>query len=66
MIVLMTCYHSIAPCTCRGDISIIDICHLKMFILLGYIGRHNNLSLATLVVYLLALRFALLHRECSQ
>ena len=37
---LMPCYHSIVPCTCRTDISVIAICHLWRFILIvWYVGR---------------------------
>ena len=30
MVALMLCYHSVAPCTCKGDISASAICHLYM------------------------------------
>ena len=38
--VFLLCYHSIAPCTSKGDISASAICHLWRFVLIHwYIGR---------------------------
>ena len=38
--VYLLCYHSIAPCTSKGDISASAICHLWRFILIDWcIGR---------------------------
>ena len=52
MTVLLLCYHSIAPCTSKGDISASAICHLWRFdfsfdVQVGL----NTLPLATLVAY---------------
>ena len=45
MIALMLCYQSIAPSTCKEDISASAICHLWMFILIDwYIGRSSLAS----------------------
>ena len=34
--VFLLCYHSIAPCTSKGDISASAICHLRRFILIDF------------------------------
>ena len=60
MAALMLCYHSIAPCTFKGDISASAICHLYRFFLV-LIYSQNRLSLAALVAYPMALHSALLH-----
>ena len=44
-VALMLCYHSIAPSTCKGDISASAICHLQRFSLLNWcIGRPTQVS----------------------
>ena len=65
MAALMLCYHSIAPCTCKSDISG-AICHRFGFVFSFniWVGL-NRLSLAVLVSYPMALHSALLHRGYS-
>ena len=39
MAALLLRYHSIAPCTCKGDITVSAIGHLYRFVLVEYIDR---------------------------
>ena len=63
MAALMLCYYSMAPCTCKGDISVSAICHLYRF---GFrfniqVGL-NRLPLAASVAYPMALHSAWMNR----
>ena len=66
MAALMLCYYSIAPCTCKGDISVSAICH---FYRIGFRFNIqvvlNRLLLAASVAYSMALHSALLKRVKS-
>ena len=67
MAALRLCYHSIAPCTSKGDISASAICYLERFVFSFSIYVYlDNLPLASLVAYPLALHSSLLHRGYSQ
>ena len=65
MATLMLCYYSIVPCAWKGNISATVICHLQIILINTQVGL-NKLSLTALVAYPMALRSALLYRECSQ
>ena len=67
MAALLLCYLSIAPCTCKDDISASAICRLQRFVFsfnisVGLIRR----SFAALVAYHMAFHSALLHRGYRQ
>ena len=52
---VLLCYHSIAPCTSKGDISTSAICHLWRFILIDWYVGLNILNFGILVVFAIAL-----------
>ena len=63
MAALILCYHSIAPCTCKSDISASAICYLWRFAFsFNILIDLNRLPLAALLAYPMALHSALLHR----
>ena len=64
MVALMLCYKSMAPGTCKDDISASDIWHLYKLIVVK-VGLHR-FPLAVLLAYPVILRYTLLHREYSQ
>ena len=67
MVALMLCYNSIAPRTCKDDISASAICHLYRFSLVNWcVGSLHRFPLAALVAYPVILRSTLLHRGYSQ
>ena len=67
MTTLLSCYHSIAPYTSKGDISANAICHLWRFVFSFNIKVGlNRLPLAALVAYPMALHSAVLHQGYSQ
>ena len=67
MIALMHCYHSIASSTCKDDISVNAICHLRgsISLIVVLVGLHR-FPLVALVAYPVILRSTLLHRGYSQ
>ena len=67
MAALMLCCNSVAPCTCKGEVSASAICYLWKFVFSFNIAVGiYRLSLAALVFYPMALHLALVHRGYNQ